>query len=79
MARVDPMYLIFLIWASTQHYADFDIQVLTIMNRAEYEPEMVEGIADFLSQVILRGCGLEPPQHTGPTLFIRQEESNSHD
>ena len=75
MARVDPMYLIFLIWASTQHYADFDIQVLTIMNRAEYEPEMIEGIADFLSQIILRGCGLEPPRHIGPTLAIHQEDT----
>ncbi|MYL27919.1 MULTISPECIES: TetR/AcrR family transcriptional regulator [Halomonadaceae] len=79
MDRVDPMYLIFLIWASTQHYADFDIQVLTIMNRAEYEPDMIEGIADFLSQIILRGCGLEPPQHGGPTLSIHQEGSGSHD
>ena len=79
MNRVDPMYLIFLIWASTQHYADFDIQVLTIMNRAEYEPDMIEGIADFLSQIILRGCGLEPPQHAGPTLSIHQEGSGSHD
>lgn len=61
MARVDPVYLIFLIWSSTQHYADFDIQVLTILNRAEYEPDMIHGIADFLSQMILRGCGLEPP------------------
>ncbi len=61
MAKVDPVYLIFLIWSSTQHYADFDVQVLTIMNRAEYEQDMVDEIADFLSQVILTGCGLTPP------------------
>lgn len=62
MKKVDSMQLIFLIWSSTQHYADFDTQVLTIMNRAEYEPDMIEDISDFLSQVILRGCGLEPPK-----------------
>lgn len=62
MAKVDPVHLIFLIWSSTQHYADFDVQVLTIMNRAEYEQSMVDEIADFLSQVILTGCGLTPPQ-----------------
>lgn len=61
MAKVDSMQLIFLIWSSTQHYADFDTQVLTIMNRAEYEPDMIRDISDFLSQLILRGCGLEPP------------------
>ena len=64
MAQVDSMHLIFLIWSSTQHYADFDTQALTIMNRAEYEPDMVEDIANFLSQVILRGCGLEPPKRS---------------
>jgi TetR/AcrR family transcriptional regulator len=61
MDPVDPVYLIFLIWSSTQHYADFETQVLTIMNRAEYETEMIDGIADFLSRVILKGCGLQTP------------------
>lgn len=61
MAKVDSVQLIFLIWSSTQHYADFDTQVLTIMNRAEYEPDMIEDISNFLSRVILHGCGLEPP------------------
>ena len=27
MDPVDPVYLIFLIWSATQHYADFDVQV----------------------------------------------------
>ncbi len=61
MDRVDPVQLIFLIWSSTQHYADFETQILTIMNRPGYEPEMIDSIADFLSRVILRGCGLQPP------------------
>ena len=61
MDPVDPVHLIFLIWSSTQHYADFETQVLTILNRAEYETEMIDDIADFLSQVILKGCGLQAP------------------
>lgn len=61
MRPVDPTHLIFLIWSSTQHYADFETQVLTIMNRGEFEPEMVDKIADFLCEVILRGVGLTPP------------------
>ncbi|MBB3169490.1 TetR/AcrR family transcriptional regulator [Simiduia aestuariiviva] len=65
MGKVDPVQVIFLIWSSTQHYADFDTQVLTIMNRAEYEHDMVENIANFLSQVILTGCGLTPPHLKG--------------
>ncbi|MCG6904015.1 MAG: TetR family transcriptional regulator C-terminal domain-containing protein [Rhodobacter sp.] len=31
IARVDPHHLIFSIWATTQHYADFDVQVRGIL------------------------------------------------
>ncbi|MDM7930914.1 TetR family transcriptional regulator C-terminal domain-containing protein [Tabrizicola sp.] len=31
IARVDPMHLIFSIWALTQHYADFDVQVRAVL------------------------------------------------
>lgn len=67
MNKVDPMHLIFLIWSSTQHYADFDVKILTVMNRAEYEPDMIEDISNFLSHMILTGCGLVPPKHTSPS------------
>jgi TetR/AcrR family transcriptional regulator len=58
MANVDPYNLIFLIWSTTQHYADFETQILTVMNRAEYEPEDQEHITAFLTDFILRGCGI---------------------
>ncbi|WP_341939060.1 TetR family transcriptional regulator C-terminal domain-containing protein [Marinimicrobium sp. C2-29] len=58
------MHLIFLIWSSTQHYGNFDTQILGIMNRAQYDTDMIEDISNFLSQVILRGCGLDPPKHS---------------
>ena len=32
IARVDPYHLIFSIWATTQQYADFDVQVRGILN-----------------------------------------------
>ena len=32
IARVDPCHLIFAIWATTQHYADFDPQVRAVLN-----------------------------------------------
>jgi len=58
MANVDPVHLIFLIWSATQHYADFDTQILTVMNKADFEDEDVEQVIAFLSDIILRGCGL---------------------
>lgn len=58
MVNVDPVHLIFLIWSATQHYADFDTQILTIMNQADFEENDVEQVIAFLSDIILRGCGL---------------------
>lgn len=58
MKNVDPVHLIFLIWSSTQHYADFETQILTIMNRADYEDEDIKQVINFLTDIILRGCGL---------------------
>ena len=34
IARVDPVHLIFSIWALTQHYADFDVQVRAVLGEA---------------------------------------------
>jgi len=31
IAQIDPVHLIFMIWATTQHYADFDIQVRAVL------------------------------------------------
>lgn len=31
IARVDPVHLVFSIWALTQHYADFDVQVRAVL------------------------------------------------
>ena len=61
MIASDPVLLIFMIWASTQHYADFQAQVLGILGRKEYDDDLISQVSDFTSQTILRGCGLEPP------------------
>ena len=55
---LNPEYLLYHIWSSTQHYADFETQVLTIMNRADYEEDDISHVTNFLTDIILRGCGL---------------------
>jgi len=61
MIATEPVLLIFMIWATTQHYADFQAQVLGILGRKEYDDDLISQVSDFTSQTILRGCGLEPP------------------
>ncbi|WP_459870614.1 TetR family transcriptional regulator C-terminal domain-containing protein [Halomonas shantousis] len=58
MDPVDPVWLIFLIWSATQHYADFEAQVLGITNRAELEESDYQSVTDFLCQVVIKGCGV---------------------
>jgi len=58
MKAIDPEHLIFMIWSTTQHYADFDTQILTVTNKLEYDEEDVKRIKDLLCTVILGGCGL---------------------
>lgn len=55
---VDPERLIFLIWSATQHYADFQVQALCLLNRAEFDDNVLTETADFLVTFILQGCGL---------------------
>lgn len=35
IAEVDPRHLIFSIWATTQHYADFSAQIRLVLNRSD--------------------------------------------
>ncbi len=61
MQSTDPELLIFMIWATTQHYADFQTQVLDIVDAPHYDDALIQRIADFVSSTILLGCGLKPP------------------
>ncbi len=58
MREVNAEHLIFMIWSTTQHYADFETQVLTVSNKQEYEEADVAAIKSFLCAMILAGCGL---------------------
>lgn len=60
MDPVDPMHLIFLIWAGTQHYADFSDQIRRITARRMTKADFAQA-TEALVQIILKGCGLTPP------------------
>ena len=60
MDPVDPNHLIFLLWSSTQHYADFTSQIARLSGRRRLTREDYERAADSLVQLILKGCGLTP-------------------
>lgn len=42
IARVHPVHLIFSVWALTQHYADFEVQVQAVLGEPDPYPEAAE-------------------------------------
>jgi len=48
IADVDPHHLIFSIWALTQHYADFDVQIRAVLGPARDPLAEAEGFLDTL-------------------------------
>lgn len=56
----DPYHLIFSIWATTQHYADFDVQVRSVLGSAHAGEGRFEDAARFLEQLFMGGLGIIP-------------------
>ncbi len=52
---VDPYHLIFLIWAGTQHYADFLPQIKAIMDVPRFSKSHFEAAEQSIADIILRG------------------------
>ncbi|MVA99108.1 TetR family transcriptional regulator [Nitratireductor sp. CAU 1489] len=55
IARTDPRHLIFSIWATTQHYADFDVQVRAVLGPGRDGEGRFEDAARFLEQLFMDG------------------------
>ncbi|MGY2575996.1 TetR family transcriptional regulator C-terminal domain-containing protein [Vibrio sp. C8] len=55
---VEPLYLLFLIWSSTQFYADFDTEIELIKGAPMSESEF-EDAQNFLVNIIIRGLAVE--------------------
>ncbi|MCF1504373.1 HTH-type transcriptional regulator RutR [Afifella sp. H1R] len=50
---VDPRHLIFMIWATTQHYADFDVQVRAVL--VSDDETRFDTAAETVRRVVLEG------------------------
>ena len=56
---INPYHLLFLIWGASQHYADFNVQVLSAMDKTEMNHDDFEDVAASLTSIILTGCGIK--------------------
>ncbi|NRA87371.1 MAG: TetR family transcriptional regulator C-terminal domain-containing protein, partial [Rhizobiales bacterium] len=51
IAQIDPYHLLFSIWATTQHYADFDAQIRALMGKDH--ANRYQGAEVFLKQLYM--------------------------
>ena len=58
MANVNGTHLFFTIWAATQTYADFDVQVGAVLGRKKLSGKDHDEATEHVVSLILRGCGL---------------------
>ena len=55
----DPLQLLILIWATTQRYAEFETEIVGLLQKEAYDEHDEQRAAEFLVPFILRGCGIE--------------------
>ena len=55
ITRTDPYHLIFSIWATTQHYADFDVQVRAVLGDNRGGEGRFEDAARYLENLFMHG------------------------
>ncbi len=55
LSPIDPYHLIFSIWSTTQHYADFSTQVQAITGRTLADPAFFEEVLHNLRNLICQG------------------------
>ena len=55
LAPIDPYHLIFAIWATTQHYADFDVQIRAILGPRAGTGAHFEAARATLEQLLIKG------------------------
>ncbi len=54
---VNPRHLLYMIWATTQHYADFQHQVVTLNGGARLDDAQWEAATVSVTEIILKGIG----------------------
>lgn len=55
--KLAPEHIIFLIWSSTQQYADYALQISAAMGKDKLSKKDFDKAADVLTHIILKGIG----------------------
>lgn len=59
MDTVDPAHVFFCVWAMTQTYADFDVQIRAVLARDALTETDFAAAAATVTALVLKGCGIQ--------------------
>lgn len=62
MLPINPTHLIFLLWSTTQHYADFETQITAAIGKRTLTKKDFDAASQTITEIVLRGCGLSLPE-----------------
>jgi TetR/AcrR family transcriptional regulator len=57
LASLQPQTLLYMIWAVTQHYADFDAQIQALSGKRALSKKAFEAATEQVVELIIRACG----------------------
>ena len=58
MDPIDPEHLLFMLWSTTQAYADHGLQISILMGKEQLDEDDFKKGIKLLTQVTLKGCGV---------------------
>jgi TetR/AcrR family transcriptional regulator len=70
IAPIDPLHLMFLLWAMTQTYADFARQMELLMGKDALSRTDFAAAEELVTRVVLCALGLAPPARALPQLAV---------
>lgn len=59
MAPIDPAHLFFMLWATTQTYAECEAQIKAVLNKDHLDDEVFHVARKTVSRVLLKGLGIK--------------------
>jgi TetR/AcrR family transcriptional regulator len=64
LAPVNAQTLMYMIWATTQHYADFDAQIRALKGKRALTQKAFDATTEEVVQLVIRACGaVSPSKH----------------
>lgn len=65
MTPISPRHLFFVLWAMTQTYADFEVQIRAVLGLDQLDEDAFAAASETVTALVLRGCGLSVPAPAG--------------